>query len=81
MEFTDEVHWAMVFEKGGRVNPFSMEKASSGSWRIDKDQLCLSRPPDELRCYEVWIAGQTVQLRDEPAIPEEGILQKPQERR
>ncbi len=81
MEFTDEVHWAMVFEEGRRVSSFSMGKASIGSWRIDKDELCLSRPPDEPRCYEVWIAGQTVQLRYEPAIPEEGILQKPQERR
>ena len=80
MEFTDEVNWAMVFEKGGRVSSFSMGKASIGSWRVDKDELCLSWPPDEPRCHEVWIAGQTVQLRYEPAIPEEGILQKPQER-
>ena len=80
MEFTDEVHWALVFEKGGRVSSFSMGKASTGSWRIDKDELCISLPPEEPRCYEVWTSGQRVELRSEPAMPEEGILRKPQKR-
>lgn len=80
MEFTDEVHWAYVFEKGGRLNIFSMGRPGMGSWKVDKDELCLDRPPDEPRCYEVWVSGQNVQLRREPEIPDEGILQKPQRR-
>jgi len=80
MELTDDVHWAYVLERGGRVRSFSMGRASTGSWRVDKDELCIHRPPDELRCYEVWVSGQRVELRSEPAIPEEGILRKPQKR-
>jgi len=80
MELTDEVHWAYVFEKAGRLKSFSMGKASTGTWKVEKDELCLDRPPDEPRCYEVWTAGRNVQLRYEPALPEEAILQKPQKR-
>jgi hypothetical protein len=80
MELTDEVHWAYVFEKGGRLNIFSMGRPGTGSWKVEKDELCLDRPPDEPRCYEVWVSGQNVQLRREPEIPDEGILQKPQKR-
>ena len=80
MELTDEVHWAYVFEKGGRLNIFSMGRPGTGSWKVDNNELCLDRPPDEPRCYEVWVSGQNVQLRREPEIPDEGILQKPQKR-
>jgi hypothetical protein len=57
-----------------------MGKAGTGSWKVEKDELCLDRPPDEPRCYEVWASGRNVQLRYEPTLPEEGILQKPQKR-
>jgi hypothetical protein len=80
MELTDEVHWAYVFEKGGHLNIFSMGRPGTGAWKVEKDELCLDRPPDEARCYEVWVSGQNVQLRREPEIPDEGILQKPQKR-
>jgi hypothetical protein len=80
MELTDEVHWAYVFERGGRLNIFSMGRPGTGSWKVDRNELCLGRPPDETRCYEVWVSGRNVQLRREPGIPDEGILQKPQKR-
>ena len=80
MELTDEVHWAYVFERGGRLNIFSMGRPGTGSWTVDRNELCLGRPPDETRCYEVWVSGQNVQLRRESDVPDEGILQKPQKR-
>jgi len=43
MEFTDDVHWAYVFERGGSLNVFSMGSAGTGSWRVHKDELCLNR--------------------------------------
>jgi hypothetical protein len=57
-----------------------MGRAGTGIWKVENEELCLDRPPDEPRCYEVWAAGLKVQLRYEPAIPEEGILQKPEKR-
>jgi hypothetical protein len=82
MEFTDEVHWAYLFEPGGKLTSFSMGRKGSGSWRGQKDNLCWTRPPDAERCYEAWRSGPTVQLR-EPGfeIYEEGVLQKPTSRR
>ncbi len=80
MELTDEVHWALIFEKGSRLKSVAMGTAGTGTWKVEKDELCLDRPPDEPRCYEVWGSGPKVQLRYEPALPEEGILQKPQKR-
>ncbi|WP_460452572.1 hypothetical protein [Alsobacter sp. SYSU BS001988] len=76
MEFTDEVHWAYVFERGGRLNSVAMGKPMTGSWRQQKDRLCLTRPAEQERCYEVWRAEKNVQLR-EPGfdIHEEGVLQ------
>lgn len=80
MELTDEVHWAYVFEKGGRLKIFSMGRPGTGAWKVHRNELCLDRPPDEARCYEVWVSGRNVQRRREPEIPDEGILQKPQKR-
>jgi hypothetical protein len=80
MELTDEVHWAYVFERGGRLNIFSMGRPGTGAWKVDRNELRMDRPPDEARCYEVWVSGRNVQLRREPEIPDEGILQKPQKR-
>jgi hypothetical protein len=80
IELTDEVHWAYVFERGGHLKSFSMGKAGTGTWKVERDELCLDRPPDEPRCYEVWASGRNVQLRYEPALPEEAILQKLQKR-
>jgi hypothetical protein len=80
MELTDNIHWALVFGKGGRLRSFEMSKVGTGAWRVGKDELCLDRKPDGVRCYEVWVSGRNVQLRHEPGIPEEGVLQKPQKR-
>ena len=78
MEFTDEVHWAFVFERNGTFTIVSMGAKGTGRWQVQLDQLCLDRPIDGRRCYAVWISGKAVQLR-EPGfdIPEEGVLQKP----
>lgn len=53
MEFTDDVHWAYVFERGGTLNVFSMGSAGTGSWRVQGNELCLRHGKDEARCYAV----------------------------
>jgi hypothetical protein len=78
MEFTDDVHWADVFGRDGRISSFSMGKKSTGKWRVEKDQLCIARQSEEERCYQVSVAGNSVQLR-EPGVEVflDGVLQKP----
>ena len=81
MEFTEDVHWALVFEKGGRLSSFSMGKASRGTWRVQNDEVCSDIGRGE-QCQEVWVSGKSVQLR-RPGLDifEEGVLQKPKARK
>lgn len=81
MEFTDETHFGDVFDRSGRVTSYAMGKKSIGTWRIEKQQLCVTRQREEQRCYEVWILGASVELR-EPGfdIITYGVLQRPDAR-
>src|SRR5215211_2545047 len=42
MEFTDGVHWSYIFGRDGRTKSFSMGKPGAGTWRVQKDELCLT---------------------------------------
>ena len=80
MEMTDEVHWAKVFSKDGTYISYSMGVKRGGKWRVTKDELCidLSNPNFQDHCYQVWLSGNRVQLRETGIeIFDEGILQKP----
>lgn len=80
MEFTDDVHWAYVFERGGSLRVFSMGSAGSGTWRVQGNELCLKRGNGEARCYAVWASGKKVELRREGELPDEGVVQRPSPR-
>lgn len=86
-ELTDEAHYAFRFDRNGRIAIISMGKHSQGKWRIAKDTFCLvlDEPVEqsEENCYQVWMAGNQVELRaadNLPVLPIEGILQRPQVR-
>jgi hypothetical protein len=83
MEMTDEVHWGDIYERSGTLTTYSMGHKTSGRWRVQKDQLCLDRGKEPGGgCYEVWLSGKDVQLRNqESSLPLEGVLQKPTDRR
>ena len=77
MEMTDDVHWADVFERNGTLRSFSMGRKQAGKWRVQKDELCLDQGT-ESGCFEVWLAGNKVELRPKGSgLPREGVLQKP----
>jgi hypothetical protein len=81
MELTDEVLWAYDLAKGGTLSSVAMGKRGSGRWRVQKDELCLQHSGEDERCYDVWVSGASVQLR-QPGfdLSEDGILQKPGKR-
>ena len=83
MELTDEAHWGEVFERNGTLTITSMGHKSVGKWRIQTDQLCLDTGKEPGGgCYEVWISGKNVELRNQASsAPLEGVLQKPTDRR
>jgi hypothetical protein len=80
-ELTDEVHWAYVFGKAGRLTSVSLGTRGTGTWHVRDDELCLDGGPDGRRCLQVWSSGQRVELRREGGLPDVGILQTPQARR
>jgi hypothetical protein len=82
MEVTDESHWGDIFEPNGTLRTSSMGHKTLGKRRIQKDQLCLDRGKEPgSGCYELWLSGRKVELRDQTAgFPLEGVLQKPTDR-
>jgi len=82
MEFTDETHWGEVLNRNGTLQIYSMGHKTAGKWRVQKDQLCLDHGKEPGGgCYEVWLAGNKVELRNrESSLPLEGVLQKPTNR-
>jgi hypothetical protein len=78
MEMTDNVHWADVYGANGALKIYSMGRKKDGKWRIEKDELCVDRGPNDGGCYQVWLAGKNVEFRREGlAAILEGILQHP----
>jgi len=79
-EFTDDVHWALVFGRDGNLSAFEMSAGKKGTWKVQKDELCLNYGREGLRCYQVWVSGKDVQLRRDGMLPEDGVLKKPAKR-
>ena len=76
MEFTDEVRFAELFNPDNTLAIITMDARNVGTWRVSHDELCLLGPEHEERCYGMWGAGRTIELRREGIdITEQGILQ------
>ncbi|MEH2469221.1 hypothetical protein V1281_001525 [Nitrobacteraceae bacterium AZCC 2161] len=80
MEFTDDVHWREVYERGGALRSYDMGKTRIGKWRVAADRVCVDREGTGSEdCYQLWIEGNRVEMRREAderdAAP--GILRKP----
>ncbi len=80
-DFTDDVHWADAFRRDGRMTSYDMGKKTTGTWRVEKDQLCTALD-DEDHCYLAWTSGTTVELRDPDggAWTLDGVLERPSKR-
>ena len=79
MELSDDVHWRDIYERNGKISSQSMGRSRSGTWRVEKNELCVEVGKDQGGCYEVWLAGKKVEFRragfDGSIL--EGTLQKP----
>jgi hypothetical protein len=80
MQFTDEVHWREVYEKGGTLRNYAMGHGRIGKWRVRSDELCIDLGSDgDNNCYQVWSQGNRIVMKREAddKYPNEGILEKP----
>jgi hypothetical protein len=62
MQLTDEVHYRLVYERDGTLRSYSMGVKKVGKWVVEKDQLCLYLQEPDDGCYEVSLAGNTVEM-------------------
>jgi len=62
MQLTDEVHYRLIYERGGTLRSVAMGVKKSGKWVIDKDQLCLYLQEPDDGCYDVALSGKTFTL-------------------
>ena len=72
---TDGTHWKETYGVGGKFTGGEMgHDAVVGTWRIDGDRLCKSLPDLQNACYEVWGAGNRMELRYGQATAQQGFL-------
>jgi len=63
MQLTDEVHYRFVYDRDGTLRSYSMGVKKVGRWVIQKDELCLYLQEPDDGCYEVSLAGNTVEMK------------------
>jgi hypothetical protein len=82
MELTDQVHWYDFYDRNGTVVSSSMGRKRQGKWWVDKDQLCNDVDKESsVRCYDVLVSGNNVQLRGDGGLPLDAVLRTPINRR
>jgi hypothetical protein len=82
MELTDEVHWYDFYDRNGTVSSSSMGRKRQGKWWVEEDRLCNDVDKDaSVRCYDVLLSGNNVQLRGEGVLPLDAVLRAPINRR
>ena len=74
---TDEAHWSDRLLPDGNMQSFDMGKAKAGSWKLDGDELCLTRKERRQTttdCFKVWLSKDQIELRRDGATVVEGVL-------
>jgi hypothetical protein len=59
--FSDQVHFTERYRADGTIEGVSIGAKSSGTWRIVKDELCITNHFGEF-CYAVWKKGSEARL-------------------
>src|SRR6516165_1995137 len=81
-ELTDQVHWYDFYDRNGTVVSSSMGRKRQGKWWVERDQLCTDVDEDSsVRCYDVLVSGNNVQLRGDGVLPLDAVLRTPIGRR
>lgn len=61
-EFSDDAHFAYQYKANGVAQGTSMGKKVTNTWKVAKDQLCVTESSSEEACYFVWKKGSAVKL-------------------
>jgi hypothetical protein len=74
---TDEAHWSDRILADGSMQSFDMGNSRAGSWKLDGDELCLTRQARRQTtsdCFEVWQSNDRIELRRDGVTVVEGVL-------
>jgi hypothetical protein len=74
---TDESHWSDHFRPGGTLRSIILGQLELGTWKIDGDELCLTRMESKkaaTQCYEIWLWKDRVEYRRDGVMVLEGVL-------
>lgn len=75
---TDDTHWRESYLPGGKLFAEQMGGAPmTGTWRIDRDELCTDLPGVRHACYGVWQSGDRIELRHAGDPTVEAFLRPP----
>lgn len=61
-KFSDDVHFTYEYRANGAVQGMSMGKKVASTWKVAKDQLCVTDRSFGETCYFVWKKGAAVRL-------------------
>ena len=63
-DITDSSHWVSYLRPDGVLLSDEMGRKWTGTWKIQKNKLCMSNPNlESLHCNEVWMSGANIRLR------------------
>ena len=75
---TDGTHFRETYLASGKIVLNEMgHNPATGTWRVNNDQLCKVVPGILDGCYEVWGAGDRIELHFGGAPPLEAFLRSP----
>jgi hypothetical protein len=64
-DITDSTHWVSYLRPDGALVSSEMGRKWTGTWKIQKNKLCMSNPNLESpNCNEVWMSGANIRMRE-----------------
>ena len=74
-KFSDGIHFSYEYQANGAVQGTGMGKKTTSTWKVAKDQLCVTDPSFGETCYQVWRKGAAVRLSVEGSeFSQDGFL-------
>jgi hypothetical protein len=66
-DITDDYHWTEYYRRDGVLVVDDLGHRKNGRWAVERDTLCTANDrAARLRCWQVWISGSEVSLRERP---------------
>lgn len=76
MAITDDAHWSDHFHPGGVLVSYDLGHLKRGTWKLDGDELCLTRAgkKEATDCFEIWASRDGVQYRRDGVVVADAYL-------